>query len=104
VIVALCVGKSCRHRPEHRTLRDGLTASATVIEMGCSGICTGQVVVVEPREDRPLVLARVRSKKQRRDLRRVTRGAQPSERLLKRTVSGSKRAKVLRKAHRALAR
>lgn len=102
--VALCTGKDCRRRAEFEDLHDLLTGIPHV-ETRCLGLCNGPVVVVDPRAHHAIVLAKVRSPKQRRDLRRmIERGDRPTKRLAPRVVSGSKRRKALHRLSISLRR
>ena len=81
--VALCIGKDCRRRAEFDDLHSLLTGHS----------------------DDEIVLAMIRSRKERRDLRRsIVSGRALSERLERRTVTGSKRRTALRRLHRSLRR
>lgn len=99
--VAMCAGSACRKRPEYAELRRDLSSEVELVRFGCVGICTGPVVVVAPDGARPLVVARVRSAKARRDLLRLVRGRAVSDRLRRRLVVGSKSSKAVRRARRA---
>ena len=71
----------------------------------CLDVCKGPVVVVCPDSGDEIVLAMVRSPKQRRDLRRtIVNGGALSGRLARRTVTGSKRRTALRRLHRSVRR
>lgn len=101
--VALCVGKDCRRRAEFDDLHSLLTGLPH-IETKCLDVCKGPVVVVSHSDDE-IVLAMIRSRKERRDLRRsIVSGRALSERLERRTVTGSKRRTALRRLHRSLRR
>lgn len=107
VIAGMCTGKSCRKRDEHAALRAQLTEiDGDVAELSCLGVCKGPVVVLRPgRDDDAVVLQRVRSAKARRDVRRIIGGSDHlSNRLRKRLVFGTKRAKALKRFERAVAR
>ena len=67
--VALCIGKDCRRRAEFDDLHSLLTGLPH-IETKCLDVCKGPVVVVSPHSDDEIVLAMIRSRKERRDLRR----------------------------------
>lgn len=99
--VAMCSGSACRKRPEHAELRRQLSSEVELGRFGCVGVCAGPVVVVEPQGARPLVVARVRSAKARRDLLRLVRGRALSDRLRRRIVVGAKSSKAVRRARRA---
>jgi hypothetical protein len=100
--VAICTGKSCRRRVEHKALRAALPGR-TVAEVSCLGICKGPVVALAPTDDVPIVIARVRSPKAIRDVARVARGERPlSKRLRERMVTGARRTKALRRLVRAM--
>ena len=91
-------------------VRSSTTSSAELmdlphIETRCLDVCKGPVVVIHPDSDDAMVLAMIRSRKQRRDLRRtIVNGGAPSERLARRTVTGSKRRTALRRLHRSVRR
>jgi len=102
--VALCIGKDCRRRAEFDDLRAELM-DLPHIETRCVDVCRGPVVVIHPDAEDAIVLAMLRSGKQRRDLRRtIVNGGAPSERLARRTVTGSKRRTALRRLHRSVRR
>lgn len=104
--VAVCTGKSCRRRDEHVALRDELAATdAEVVEVSCLGICNGPVVVVQPASDDAVVLKRMRAKKARRKLCKLSQWpAKLPGRLRDQMVSGGKRNKALHRARRAIER
>lgn len=96
-LVALCSGKDCRKRPEHAEVRHALAEQCTLLEVKCLGVCKGPVVVLRPTSKTPLVLSKVRSKKQRRQLLRVAPGGiAPPPELARRRVGKSKRKQALR--------
>lgn len=102
--VALCVGKDCRRRAEFDDLHALLTG-VPHIETRCLDVCKGPVVVVCPETDDEIVLAMIRSRKERRDLRRsIVSGRPLSERLERRRVTGSKRRTALRRLQRSVRR
>ena len=104
-IVGLCTGKHCRKREEFAALREAVIGWTSVIELPCLDICKGPVVLIEPSSEHAVVLARVRSGKELRDLGLVVAGRQPlSERLQRRRVVGAKRRSALRRASKALRR
>ena len=104
--VAMCTGKSCRRRDEHGALREELAATDTeVVEVSCLGICSGPVVVLQPAGDDAVVLKRLRSKKARRKLCKLSQWpAKLPRRLRDQMVSGGKRNKALHRARRAIGR
>ena len=65
--VVVCIGKACRRRAEFADLRSELMGVPHV-ETRCLDVCKGPVVVVGLDSGDELVLAMVRSRKQRRDL------------------------------------
>jgi len=102
--VAVCIGKDCRRRAEFDDLHAELM-DLPHVETRCLDVCKGPVVVVHPDADDAIVLAMLRSRKQRRDLRRtIVNGGAPSGRLARRTVTGSKRRTALRRLHRSVRR
>ncbi len=102
--IALCVGKACRKRSEFHELHAMLTG-VPHLETRCLDVCKGPVVVVFADSDDEIVLGRVRSPKQRRDLARViVDGHRLSERLERRNVTGTKRRTALRRLHRSVRR
>ena len=102
--VAVCIGKDCRRRAEFDDLR-GELMDLPHIETRCLDVCKGPVVVIHPDADDAIVLAMLRSRKQRRDLRRtIVNGGALSGRLARRTVTGSKRRTALRRLHRSVRR
>jgi hypothetical protein len=102
-IVALCAGGDCRKRCEFAKIRDALDAHCEIVELKCVGICSGPVVVTRPTSDRPVVYARLRTKKQRRQLLGVAVGLRSAPNALaKLEVSKGKQQKTLRQVNRAL--
>ncbi len=102
--VAVCIGKACRRRAEFADLRSELMGVPHV-ETRCLDVCKGPVVVVGLDSGDELVLAMVRSRKQRRDLRRtIVSGRAVSARLERHSVTGSKRRTALRRLHRSVRR
>lgn len=102
-VVAICAGKDCRKRCEYARLRADLEPRCDIVEVACVGICSGPVVVANADSTDPLVLARLRSKKHRRDLLRlVDGGGRVSKELAKRTVGKNKRRATLKRVRRAL--
>ena len=98
--VAVCTGKDCRRRGEHGAVVTSLAEVADVVPVRCLGICAGPVVVVRP-DDGPVVLSKVRTSKQRRQLVRTVahdRALKPT--LAAREVTGMKRLKALRRLAR----
>lgn len=101
---ALCTGKDCRKRPEYSKVREALAEHCTILELKCVGICSGPVVVAHPMSDTPLVVAKLRSKKQRRQLLRVIEeGGAPPPELAQRIVGKAKRKATLRAVRSELA-
>ena len=80
--------------------------AATVVETRCLDICDGPVVILDPLSDDAVVLSKLRSPKDVRDVRRVLGGGGKSltKRLEKRQVLGSKRRSALRRASRTFRR
>lgn len=102
--VALCTGKDCRRRSEFRKVRDALAEHCTILELKCVGICSGPVVVAHPASDTPLVVSKLRSKKQRQQLLRViTEDSAPPAELAQRIVGKAKRTATLRAVRNELA-
>lgn len=102
-VVAVCAGKDCRKRCEYTRIRADLEPRCDLIELTCVGICSGPVVVANADSAAPLVLAKLRSKKHRRDLLRlVDGGGRVSKELAKRRVGKSKRKATLKRVRRAL--
>ncbi len=91
--VALCAGKDCRRAEGYRELRSELGADADVSVVRCLEVCVGPVVVVEL--SKPIVLRKLRTRKQRRDLVAVLNGAALSDRLDRRRVRGKSRRVAL---------
>jgi len=103
-VVALCAGKDCRSRCEFSTTRDALQAHCDVVEMRCVGICKGPIVVAHLDSAEPVVLARVRSKKQRKRLVAVATGASDVGGSIESLhVRGKKRRSTVRRARAAIA-
>jgi hypothetical protein len=103
-IVGVCVGKDCRRSHEFAAMQ-GALSRCQVIETRCLDICDGPVVILQPLSDEPIVLSKLRSGKDVRDLNRLVNGEiKLSARLKKRRVLGSKRRSALRRANRSLRR
>ncbi|MET0908970.1 MAG: hypothetical protein ABWZ99_05825 [Ilumatobacteraceae bacterium] len=103
-IVGLCAGKDCRRSREFGEMQ-GALARCTVVETKCLDICDGPVVILDPLSDDAIVLSKLRSSKDVRDVQRLANGeAKLSARLEKRRVLGSKRRSALRRAARTLRR
>ncbi|MFT6390548.1 MAG: hypothetical protein ACJA14_000055 [Ilumatobacter sp.] len=84
-------------------MRDALAKKCEVVELKCVGICSGCVVVANPRSSDPTVYSKLRTKKHRRHLLRVVVDEKPpSSELAKRRVGGSKRTATLRRVGRRL--
>ena len=99
-IVGVCAGKDCRRSREFGDLTSTLTR-CTIVETRCLDICSGPVVILDPASDDAVILSKLRSSKDRRDLQDVIdRGARLSARLKKRRVLGSKRRAAMRRAAR----
>ena len=103
-VVALCSGKDCRTRCEYRKVRAALDEHCTVIDLKCVGLCDGPVVVAHPTSDTPLVLSKLRTKRDRKQLVRLVAGdAELTGTLRGRVVSGGKQKKILRRVARTIA-
>lgn len=103
-IVALCAGKDCKKRCEFAKMYGALAKQCDIVELKCVGICSGPVVVAHAASDQPRVFARMKTKKDRRDLLRVAvDGKKPSAQLAKREVKNAKKATTIRKVRRAVA-
>jgi hypothetical protein len=103
-VVGLCAGKDCRRSREFEDLKASLTR-CTVVETRCLDICDGPVLILDPTSDDAVVLSKLRSSKDVRDLQYVVhRDAKLSSRLKKRRVLGSKRRSALRRASRTFRR
>jgi len=103
-VVAMCAGKDCRSRCEFATMRRALDNDCHIVDVKCVGICAGPVVVARTH-DRPLVFAKLRTKKERRALLRfIIDDTRPSSALSKREVGGSKRKATLRRVEQTLGR
>lgn len=103
---AVCVGKSCRRRPEHGAVREMIVAAgADVVDVACLGVCKGPVVVLGTGGDDAVVLKKVRGKKARRKLSvAVDSPGKLPKRLRELVVAGSKRVKALQRAQRSVER
>jgi hypothetical protein len=103
-VVGLCAGKDCRRSREFGDLRSTLTR-CTIVETRCLDICHGPVVIVGPQTADPVVLSKLRTAKEIRDVQRLIDGAGTlSGRLKKRRVLGGKRRAALRRAARTFRR
>lgn len=102
--VAVCAGKDCRTRVEFDSLCTDLGRVASIDRVRCLGLCDSPVVVLEPESDRPVVLEKVRSEKQRRDVVAVVAdGAPLTARLKSRRPKRTQRDKALRRLRRGRA-
>ncbi len=102
--VGLCTGKDCRRSPEFPEMKSALSR-CDVVETRCLDICDGPVLILDPLSDDAVVLSKLRSPKDVRDVRRVLRGhVSLTARLEKRRVLGSKRRSALRRAARSFRR
>jgi hypothetical protein len=70
----VCAGKDCRRHADFGALCDGLGDVAQVRYVGCLGLCHSPVAVVGPTSEQPVVLEKIRTRKQRRDLVAVIAG------------------------------
>ena len=103
-VIGMCAGKDCRRSREFESLKSSL-ARCTVVETRCLDICDGPVVILDPASDDAVILSKLRSSKDVRDLQDVVqRGARLTSRLKKRRVLGSKRRSALRRAARTFRR
>ena len=96
-VVAVCIGKDCRQSDAHADVLSSLEEVGDVETVKCLGICSGPVVVVRP-DDAAVVLSKVRSRKQRRQLVEAVADEAPLKRTLaEQEVTGAKRVKALRR-------
>lgn len=101
--MALCAGKDCRKRCEFAKVRTTLRRAHDVVELSCVGICDGPVVVVRPDQNKPVVLSKLRTKRDREQLMTlIASGKTPSGALKSRVVSKSKRASTIKKVRRVV--
>lgn len=100
--VAVCAGKSCRRHEAYGDLLRDLGGVADVVTVRCLDVCDSPVVVVGPDTERPIVLRKVRKRKQRRDLIALARGEPITARLREREVRRKRRRKALDRLVRAL--
>lgn len=104
-VVGLCAGKDCRRSHEFSEMKTALQSHCQVIETRCLDICDGPVVILDPLSDDAVVLSKLRSPKDVRDVERLVSGdIKRSARLNKRRVLGSKRRSALRRAARSFRR
>ncbi|MEZ5226641.1 MAG: hypothetical protein R2710_08190 [Acidimicrobiales bacterium] len=96
-IVAVCDGKSCRNRSETTALMRSLDGSIPIVRLKCIGACAGPVVAIKPANGTPVVLTKVRSAKERRDVLRVVAGGSVSNRLQRRLAGSKAQAKAQRR-------
>ena len=97
-------GQRCRRSHEFAAIQ-GALSPCQVIETRCLDICDGPVVILEPLSDDPIVLSKLRSAKDVRDVHRLVDGEiNLSARLKKRRVLGSKRRSALRRSARSFRR
>ena len=98
--VGLCAGKDCRRSHEFAEIQ-GALSRCQVVGTRCLDICDGPVVILEPLSNDAIVLSKLRSAKDVRDVQRHVDGdIKLSDRLRKRRVLGSKRRSALRRAAR----
>jgi hypothetical protein len=103
-IVGLCAGKDCRRSREFEGIKRAVSRGE-VVETRCLDICDGPVVILDPMSDDAVVLSKLRSSKDARDVELLLgRAAKLTKRLQKRRVLGSKRRSALRRASRAFRR
>ena len=101
--VGLCTGKDCRRADGFRTVQRELGRACTVVELGCLDVCDGVVVVIDPRSPESVVLERISNRALALDVvDHVVDDAPLSDRLRKRRLSGTKRAKARRRVGRSL--
>ena len=85
-------------------MRDALDDRCAVIELECVGICAGPVVVAHPMSDAPLVLSKIRTKRERKQFVRLVEGeGELTDRLTRRLVGKRKHNETLRRLRRAVA-
>lgn len=102
-VVALCAGKDCAKRCEFAKIRATLRAEHDVVELACVGICSGPVVVVRPEADKPVVLSKLRTKRDRERLvALIASGKAPRGAMKDRVVSKSKRTSTIKKVRRVV--
>jgi hypothetical protein len=101
--IGLCTGKDCRRVDGFRTMKRELGRSCAVLELRCLDVCDGVVVVVAPRSAHAEVIERVTNRALALEVAdHVVAGEELSGRLLKRRVTGAKRAKARRRVERSL--
>jgi hypothetical protein len=98
---ALCSGSACRKGDDYDELKKRLAAEGDLCRFSCVGICAGPVVVVTPPSGAPVVVERVRSRKAQRDVVRLMRGREASDRIRRRMTTGAKRDRAVRRANRS---
>lgn len=100
--IAVCAGSDCRRHAAYEPLCVALSDAGVPFErVKCIDLCHPPVAVIATDDGQPVMLERVRSAKQRRDLVRVAvSGAALSERLRGLRSTG----KPLAKARRAFAK
>ncbi len=85
-------------------MRAALDAECEMAELKCVGICSGPVVVVRPESASPIVLSKLRTKRQRKHVLRVVaddRGVPPE--LADRVVRSASTVRKVRRALRDIA-
>lgn len=103
--VALCVGKDCRKRNEHRLLRRDLRRNGTdIVDVACIGVCAGPIVALDPYSATPTVLQKLRSKRARRDIVATSTTGRLSKELKERRISGKRYARAIQRLRRRLDR
>ena len=97
--VELCTGKHCSKRPEAPQLARFLAEVSAPIEIRCLGICDGPVIAVGSGHA-AIVLRHIRKPKDRRAVARLIDEGHITERLKKRTVTGTERRKAVDRLER----
>lgn len=101
--IGLCTGKDCRHANGFRTVQRELGHACAVLDLPCLDLCDGVVVVIEPRSSKSVVLERISNRALALEVVDCALdGAPLSDRLRKRRLSGTKRARARRRVERAL--
>jgi hypothetical protein len=101
--VGLCTAKDCRRADGFGTIQRELSERCEVTELPCLDVCHGPVVVLDVRSGAPIVVERVRNRAMVIELvDHATDRDELSDRLRKRVLTGSKRAKARRRVSRAL--
>lgn len=101
--ITVCAGSDCARdqRSNFKKLLAELDGS-DVVRTKCMGVCHGPVAVVDAAGDRPVVIQRIRSRKQARAVLELATGGGSAPDRLRLVVEKKKRRKAVSRARAAL--